>query len=113
MEQEEKSVESERNFADAFGTSTSGSGEEELLRVAASFSRQLRGDQMKILLRLDVASRDERIEKTKRDVLAYIGIQFMEYKQFNQSREYVAGALGAISLRKFINSDAFKVNVMK
>jgi len=103
----------EATFQDVFGASFSGSGEEELLRVAASFSRQLSGRQMRQLLYIFVIARDSRVPSDVKLTMEAFLDRYMEYKQYNQSREYVRDALSAVSLRKFINSDAFKVNVMK
>jgi len=100
-------------FNDAFGASASGSGEEELLKIGSSFSRQLSGRQMKTLIFLALLVMDERVPEQCRRQANYLKDWYMEYKQYNQSKEYVMRMFDSVSLRKFITSDAFKVNVMK
>lgn len=103
------------NLEDAFGslfkTSTSGTGEEELLRIASTYSRQITARMIKALAYLHWLS-DHTNEKQKRLIQNFIN-HWLEYKQFNNSDKFVMRALDSISLRKFIGENAFKVNIEK
>lgn len=103
------------NLEDAFGslfkTSASGTGEEELLRIASTYSRQISARMIKALLYLHWL-REEVNEKQAKLIDAFIK-NWLEYKQFNNSDVFVMRALDSISLRKFIGENAFKVNIEK
>jgi len=100
-------------FQDVFGASSSGSGEEELLRIGAGFSRQLTSAQIQTLVFMRIIARDTRVNEVLRSTLALVSEWYMDYKQYNQSKEYVMRMFDSVSLRKYINQDAFKINVMK
>lgn len=99
-------------FQNLFRTSASGTGEEELLRIASTYSVQLSTRQIKALLWL------EWYAATTKDRTLAGGIQrfvdrYMYLKQFNGSDLFVMRALDSISLRKYIGENAFKVNIEK
>lgn len=112
--EEIKEEKKEIDFGQAFGglfESTSGTGDEELLRVASTYSRQITGRQMKALLFLRFYCYfipEEQAERI-RDFLNY----WLELKQFNNSAQFVMRALDSISLRKFLGENAIKANIEK
>lgn len=130
MEQEESSMEAEDSksklsvvaqpaqtnledaFQDIFKTSQSGSGEEELLRIASQFSLQITAPQIKCLLyilhRADTAKETWVAERLRSFVR-----KWLEYKQNNNSDIFVMKALEHISLRHFINENSMKINIDK
>jgi len=103
----------DRNLEDAFQslfrTSASGTGEEELLRIASTFSMQLSTRQMKALLYLEWIADGHPKEKQLRMFVS----RWLELKQHNNSDMFVMRALDAISLRKFIGENAFKISIDK
>lgn len=103
----------ENAFTNLFGGIASGTGEEELLRIAARFSRQISARQMRCLVRLTMAAEAApKDSKTKAQLMAIVE-HWLEYKQYHNSNLYVMRALDSISLRKYINDSSFKVNVQK
>lgn len=112
MTEEKKDTNLEDTFQDIFKTSLSGSGEEELLRIASTYSRQLSAAQIRLILFLeDVAFRvkDERSAKRIR----HFTERWLELKQYNNSDIFVMKALEFISLRRFLNENSFKVDIKK
>lgn len=103
------------NLEDAFGslfkTSASGTGEEELLRIASTYSRQITARMIKALLYLHWLKEHTNERQTK--LIDTFITHWLEYKQFNNSDKFVMRALDSISLRKFIGENAFKVNIEK
>lgn len=108
---EEKKVTAEDIFSGLFKTSASGTGEEELLRIGAGFSRQITGGQIRKLCLLHMVCAYCN-DKTKITIENFID-RYMELKQYNQSKEYVMRMFDSIALRKYINSDAMKINVQR
>ena len=98
-------------FQNLFKTSASGTGEEELLRIASNYSLQLSAKQMKALLYLEWWI-PKLPEEEKERVRAFIR-RWLELKQNNNSDLFVMKALEHISLRKFINENTMKVNIEK
>lgn len=96
---------------DLFKTSSSGSGEEELLKTASGYALQLTAPQIRILLYLEQLAEilPERPAKLLKDFV----FRYIELKRNNNSDMYVMRALDSISLRKFINENSFKVNIDK
>jgi len=119
MADEEKLAETiaapELNMEDAFGnlfkTSSSGTGEEELLRIASTYSRQFSAKQIKALLYLEWWLPKRSVEEQKR-LRTFID-KYLELKQYNNSDAFVMKALEHIALRKFINENTMKVNIEK
>lgn len=107
----EKPINSEDLFAGLFKTSASGTGEEELLRIGAGFARQITGSQIKKLCMLQAIMTFCQPE-TKIALENFID-KYLDYKQYNQSKEYVMRMFDSIALRKYINQDAMKINVMR
>lgn len=119
----------EVNLEDAFGklfkSSVSGTGEEELLRIASNYSLQITAKQIKCLLFIEHKAKMFRelaaVEKTPLKVkyaftAAYLSEfvhRWLELKQHNNSDVFVMRALDSISLRKFINENTLKVNIEK
>jgi len=111
-EQEPEGANLEDAFQGLFKTSASGTGEEELLRIASTFSMQLTMQQVKTLLYIKwIASttKDPVLKARYTDFVA----EWLQFKQFNNSDLFVMKALDSISLRKFIGENAFKINIEK
>lgn len=99
-------------FNDVFKTSKSGTGEEELLRIASQFSLQVTAKQMRCLIYL--LHRAERSKNSNDKLLLQLFVRkWLEYKQNNNSDVFVMKALEHISLRHYINENSFKVNIEK
>lgn len=99
----------EESFSKLFTTSVSGSGEEELLRIASQYSLQISASQIKALLFLEYLA-------TLNPALAWVqGFveRWLKLKQNNNSDLFVMKALEYISLRKFLGENSFKVNIEK
>lgn len=100
-------------WSKVFATSVSGSGEEELLRLASKFSLQLSTAQMRVLLYLSLRAID--LEDQGRDSdarkLKHFLEAWREWKQYNHSDVYVMRALDSISLRRLINENTLKVSL--
>jgi hypothetical protein len=102
----------ENSFSKLFEGAQSASGDQELLKVAADFASQYSGEQMKILCFIHglVSARpDSNFAKKISPVLA----KYVEYKRNHDSAMYVMAALDSIALRKFVNENTMKVNIMK
>lgn len=98
-------------FQGLFKTSASGTGEEELLRIASTYSRQLSARMIKALSYLHfIIPKLNPVQK--RQVEDFIK-NWLEYKQYNNSDVFVMRALDSISLRKFIGENSFKVDIQK
>ena len=118
------------NLEDAFGqlfkSSVSGTGEEELLRIASDYALQITAKQVRLLmfllhradyfsLRAEYAS-DLAIKKQCEYATRYLRNfveKWLELKKHNNSDAFVMRALDSISLRKFINENTLKVNIEK
>lgn len=113
MEEETKKtdINLEDSFQNLFSTSASGTGEEELLRIASTFSMQITTRQMKALLYLEWAAIGLAPER-RRQVQQFVE-RWLEFKQHNNSDMFIMRALDSISLRKFVGENAFKVNIEK
>lgn len=102
----------ENSFTKLFEGAQSASGDQELLRLAADFAPQYSGQQMKTLCYLAslfAARPESNFTKKIQPVVA----KFIEYKRNHNSNMYVMAALDSIALRKFVNDNTMKVNVMK
>lgn len=109
MPEEQKEVNLEDAFQDLFKSSASGTGEEELLRIASTYSRQITARQIKAVVYLEwIAKQHPQGEKIQRFV-----DRWLELKQYNNSDAFVMKALEFISLRKFLNENSFKVQIEK
>lgn len=112
-------------FSKLFKSSTSGTGEEELLRIASNYSLQMTAKQIRCLLFLEhrakmygeLARAETSALKIKykfiADYLHEFVYRWLELKQHNNSDVFVMRALDSISLRKFINENTLKVNIEK
>jgi len=98
-------------FNGLFGATASGTGEEELLRVAARYSLQIGTRQLRTLLQLRLLA-DQCEETTKQAIINFIE-KWLDYKQYHNSMPYIMRALDSIALRKFVNENTFKVAVNK
>lgn len=108
MKMEEAKKENlEELFSDLF-QQTSGTGEEELLRIASTYSRQITGYQMKLILFLEYLA-----NVADHSAIKDFIVRWLELKQFNNSDRFVMRALEYISLRKFLGENAIKVNIDK
>jgi hypothetical protein len=106
----------EENLEDAFQSlfksSTSGTGEEELLRIASTYSRQISARQIKVLLWMEWEAATTDDPKKALRYRTFVD-RWLELKQYNNSDMFVMRALDSISLRKFIGENAFKINIEK
>lgn len=107
MSDTDKNLESE--FASLFGASVSGSGEEELLRIASRYSLQISATQIKALLFLEFLSNIAPSLGWIKDFIS----RWLQLKENNNSDLFVMKALEYISLRKFLGENSFKVNIEK
>jgi len=107
--EEEKALETQ--FQELFGGAESPGGEEEMLRIAAKYSRQLNARQIKVLLFLQWAS-VLTSEVEAKAIRSFVD-RWLEWKQFHNSDIFVMRALENISLRRFINENSMKVNIEK
>jgi len=113
MEEQKQNLED--SFQDLFKASVSGSGEDELLRIAADFSMQLSAAQVRCLCYLHdkaIALREKKKEIIAERLEKFVE-NYLRYKRNNNSANFVMQALGAISLKKFINENTVKINLMK
>ena len=99
-------------FSKMFQSSVSGTGEEELLRIASTYSRQIHAKQIKILLYLEYRAYTSKSHMTKKVLKSFVD-RWLELKQYNNSDAFVMKALEFISLRKFLNENSLKVNIDK
>ena len=99
-------------FSKMFQSSVSGTGEEELLRIASTYSRQIHAKQIKVLLYLEYRATIAKNLATKRILKSFVD-RWLELKQYNNSDAFVMKALEFISLRKFLNENSLKVNIDK
>jgi len=106
-----ETVNVEEAFGNLFKTSASGTGEEELLRIASTYSRQFSAKQIKVLLYIEWWSKLYPLE-TQIRLRAFID-RYLELKQYNNSDGFVMKALEYIALRKFIGENTMKVNIEK
>ena len=109
--EKKESVNLEDAFQNLFRTSASGTGEEELLRIASTFSMQITTRQMKALLYLEWASIN--LSPARRKQITQFVERWLGFKQHNNSDLFIMRALDSISLRKFVGENAFKVNIEK
>lgn len=112
VEKEEEGGNLEDAFGNLFKTSASGTGEEELLRIASTYSRQLSTRAIKAILYLEWITA-EREGKSYQERMKHFIDRWLELKQYNNSDQFVMRALDSISLRKFIGENAFKINIEK
>lgn len=104
-------VSQEGIIEDAF-SQQSGTGEEELLRIATKFSVQMTAQQMRTLMICQmIAEREPNHRNAK--MLTNITSRWLEMKQYHGSMLYVMRALDSIALRRFVNENSVKVNVQK
>jgi len=108
---EKNDVNLEDAFQDLFKTSASGTGEEELLRIASKHAMQLSAAQIKVLLYLEWQA-EIYPDPIRGQIRTFIA-RYLELKQNNNSDIFVMKALEHISLRKFINENSMKVNIEK
>lgn len=101
----------EDTFQQLFKTSASGTGEEELLRIASTYSRQLNARQIKAILFLEWQI--PMLPDTEKDRIRHFVNRWLELKQYNNSDIFVMKALEHIALRKFIGENSVKVNIEK
>src|ERR1700690_622778 len=71
-------------FSKMFQSSVSGTGEEELLRIASTYSRQIHAKQIKVLLYLEYRASIAKNPATKRILKSFVD-RWLELKQYNNS----------------------------
>lgn len=112
---EETNINYEETLSALLKTSVSGTGEEELLRIASTYSLQITAQQIKALLFLEFLSHlwhfNGRTDEA--NWLIAFNRRWLELKENNNSDYFVMKALEHISLRKLINENTFKVNINK
>lgn len=112
---EESNTPASVNLEDALSgllkSGVSGTGEEELLRIASTYSRQITARQIRALLYLEMAAVVSSVQVQK--MLKHFVERWLELKQYNNSDLFVMKALEFISLRKFINENTMKINLQK
>lgn len=99
------------DFSNFFGSMSSG-GDEELLKVASKHAMQLTARQIRCLNYINWWADTTTVESDRVALRNFI-IKFLEYKQNNNSANFVMVALNSISLRRFLNENSVKVNVEK
>lgn len=101
--------------SDFFSSSVSGTGEEELLRIASKFSLQLSANQIKIISYLEYIAYlcEEKELYTQQKQLIQFSENYKLMKQHNNSEAFVMRALDSISLRKLINENTLKIDIAK
>lgn len=102
----------ENEFQGLFANSTSGTGEEELLRIASKYSMQISAKQIRALLYLELWASKTKSESDKKAIHNFIN-RWLELKEYNNSAGFVMKALDFISLRRFLNENSLKVNIEK
>jgi len=112
---EKKQERLEEAFSNLFAGGTSGTGEEELLRMASKYSMQLNSAQMKCLLYLQFKADYYRVIKKDwlADMIENFMLKYLEYKEFNNSAPFVMKIVEYISLRRFLTEQSFKVDIKK
>lgn len=105
----------EDRVGNLFSSGVSGTGEEELLRLASKFSKQYQTAQIRIILFLEhIANTYELLgEYGKAERITRFVTRYEDLMQYNGSEMFVMRALEAISLRKYINDSSLKINVEK
>lgn len=119
------------NLEDAFGklfkSSVSGTGEEELLRIASDYALQITAPQIKCLQYIEHWADKLRMMAKRPDLdanvklyyewqasqLSTFAFRWLDLKRHNNSDVFVMRGLDSISLRKFINENTLKVNIEK
>jgi hypothetical protein len=111
MEEEKEKIGIEKAIKGLFQGSLSSTGEEEMLRIASTYSQQITAPQIRLLLFLKLRSLEcEVSDAVKIDTFVR---EWLELKRYNNSAPFVMRALESISLRRFINENTMKVNVQK
>ena len=105
--QEKENKNLDEAFANLFGGSSSLGGEEEMLRIASTYSRQITSYQIKCLLFLELKA--SRLDEKNKEALNSFVKRWLELKQYNNSASFVVRALETISLRKFINENSHEL----
>ena len=119
MTEETQPTSEQINFEEALGgllkSSVSGTGEEELLRIASRYSLQITARQIKTLLWLYYFAQDCEQKGYSRagQFLQFFCQRWLELKENNNSDLFVMKALEFISLRRFLGEGSFKVNIDK
>lgn len=99
-------------FSGLFGASASGTGEEELLRIASRYSLQITARQVRCLIKLRMHM-EKAGEQRSSVILRSLIEKWLDYQQYHGSMAYIMRALDSVALRKFINENTFKVAVNK
>lgn len=113
-------------FSKLFKSSVSGTGEEELLRIASDYALQINAHQIKLLLYLEHRASQYRQMAAlpqfkakaawyewQANYLTTFVFRWLDLKRHNNSDVFVMRGLDSISLRKFINENTLKVNIEK
>lgn len=109
---EKPEINLEDAFQGLFKDSSSGSGEEELLRIASRYSLQLSAAQCRALLYLQDKASTLKDENKKIRLNNFVE-NWLKFRQYCGSEMFITKALETISLRRYLNESSFKVNVEK
>lgn len=105
----------ESSLNNLFESGASGTGEEELLRIASDYALQLSARQIRALLRLKWRAAQSKAAGRHEEAKMIIDFAdgWLLLKKNNFSDKFVMRALDAISLRHYIGENAFKVDIRK
>lgn len=90
-----------------------GSADAEILDVVAKYSLQLRLDQQQSLNKLAMEQFNELIPIIERRKIENFVPMYCNLKRYHDTIEYIGKAVDAMSLRRFMDSQAIKGQVIK
>lgn len=91
------------------GTDTG--GDEELLRVATSYTRQFNSDQIKGIILLKWISKI--VSDRERSQINDFIDTWLDIKQYNNSSAFVRQIVDSIAIKRLVNANNLKVNIEK
>lgn len=97
----------------AFGSS-SGGGDEEILKLASKYALQLNPFQMGTIMRLKMFAIDYGESNPKLQIkIATFLKEYLDLKHYHESGMFIQRIIADLSLKRIIPQDATKINVMK
>lgn len=91
----------------------SGSPEAEILDVVAKYSLQLRLDQQFVLNRLTMLAFHPLISNEQKKAIEVFVSVYCDTKRYHDTLEYIGKTVDSMSLRKFMDSQAIKGQIIK
>lgn len=91
----------------------SASAEAEILGVVAKYSLQLRPDQQLVLNRLVMVTFNNQVPAEQKLAIKAFVIEFCETKRYHDTLEYIGRTVDAMSLRRFMDNQSIKGQVVK